>query len=146
MLSCFALFVLFLFIGRVLPIVIRHVYLISKLDPETAAFDPGCLGLQRHGTWRQAVEDVVVDAGDHVWRLDEGEAERGSQVDSCRTVNQWSLYEGELIAETRLGWEDGKVDAFFLLAEANEGLAIVLFGTFQVFLSLGLVSTQLMYL
>ena len=84
----FALFVLFLLIGCILTIVICHVYLISELDSETAALDPGSLGLQRDGTWRQAVEDVVVDAGDHVWRLDEGKAERGSQVDSCRTVDQ----------------------------------------------------------
>ena len=78
LLSRLPLLVLFLLIWRVLTIIIGHIDLISELDAKGAALDPGCFWLQWYSTWRQTVEDVVVDARDHIRWLDEREAERRS--------------------------------------------------------------------
>ena len=102
LLSLLALLVLFFFIGRILTVIVGHVDLVSELDTEGAAFDPRGLGLQGHRAWRQAVEDVVVYAGDHVGRLDEREAKRRPQVDGGRAINERCLHESKLVAEARL--------------------------------------------
>ena len=99
LLSRLPLLVLFFFIWRVLTVIICHIDLISELDAKGAALDPGCFWLQWYSTWRQTVENVVVDTGDHIRWLDEGEAERRSQMDCRCSVLEWCLNESKLVAE-----------------------------------------------
>ena len=55
LLPSLSLLVLFLLVGGVLAVIIRHVDLIGKLDAKAASFDPGCLRLERDRAWCEAV-------------------------------------------------------------------------------------------
>ena len=75
LLSRLSLLIFFLFIWRVLPIIISHVDLVSELNSKRAPFDPGCFRFQRHRTWRHVIKNVIVDAGNHIRWLYKRETE-----------------------------------------------------------------------
>lgn len=79
-----SLLVLLFFIWSGLSIIIRVEDLFGELDAKLAFLDPWCLRLELHIRFLQLElreDEVLVDARNHVWRLDEREAEGRLQMD-----------------------------------------------------------------
>ena len=63
-------------------------------------------------------------------------------MNSSSAVSERCLYKSVLIAKTTLSREYGKIDAFFLLDEANKGLIVILFCSFKILFGLSLITTE----
>lgn len=82
----------------------------------------------------------MVNAGNHVWWLDEWETERGLQVDagtaSAFVALEINLDELEEVAESLLLWKHIQVNILMLFQEFGGVLSIVFICPFEIFLGL----------
>ena len=70
-----AFLVFFIFVRRVLAVIISQVNFIREFDSEGALLDPWRFGFKRNCLRRELIEDRIVYARDHVGWLDERETE-----------------------------------------------------------------------
>jgi hypothetical protein len=99
LLLLFALLVLFFLIRRRLTVIISEVDFIGEFDSKGAPLDPRSLRLQGDGLGCELLQNRIVDAWDHIGRLNEGEGETRLHVDGCGVPWESEFHERHPVAE-----------------------------------------------
>ena len=134
LLLLFALLVLFFLIWRRLTVIISEVDFIGEFDSKGAPLDPRGLRLQGDGLGCELLQDGIVDAGDHIGRLNEGEGETRFHVDGCGVPWEGEFHERHAVAQALVLWKDWKGDTEAGFQEPYCIFMIILVGTLEIFL------------
>lgn len=134
LLLLFALLVLFFLIRRRLTVIISEVDFICEFDSKGAPLDPRSLRLQGDGLGCELLQNGIVDAWDHIGRLNEGEGETRLHVDGCGVPWEGEFHEGHPVAEALVLGKDWEVDTETGLQKPDCIFMIILVGTLEIFL------------